>query len=99
MGACSESRKCSPCDHPELSHKHKCLISQASTKNCIFVLDLQTTLVYSAAMLRERKSVEARSAFIYADVNTYCPTTPLERKEETHKDERKAATHTDVRAS
>jgi hypothetical protein len=55
--------------------------------------------MYPAAMLRERKPIEARSAFIYADVNTYCPTTPLERKEETHKYERNAATHVDVRAS
>jgi hypothetical protein len=55
--------------------------------------------MYPAAILRERKPVEAWSAFIHADVNTYCPSTPLESKEETHKYKRNAATHGDVRAS
>jgi hypothetical protein len=55
--------------------------------------------VYPAAILREGKPVEAWIAFIHADVNTYCPTIPLESKEQTHKYEWNAVTHGDVRAS
>jgi len=55
--------------------------------------------VYPAALCKERKSVEAMNAFIYEDVNTYCPTIIADRKEEVHRDKRNAATHGDVRAS
>jgi hypothetical protein len=47
-----------------LYNRHKYLISKASIENCIFFLDLALCLVYSAALLRERKPVEAWSAFI-----------------------------------
>jgi hypothetical protein len=55
--------------------------------------------VYPAAILQERKPVKARSAFIYADVNIYCPSITLVKKKETYKYERKAATYGDMRAS
>ena len=67
---------------PDLYSGHKRLISDVSIKNRIFLLDLAWTLVYPAATLREVKTVEAWSAFIHADVNTYCPITTIERKEE-----------------
>jgi len=47
-----------------LYDRHKYLISKASIENCIFFLDLALCLVYSAALLRERKPMEAWSAFI-----------------------------------
>ena len=47
-----------------LSNRHKRLISNVSIENCIFFLDLALYLVYPAALLRERKPVEAMSAFI-----------------------------------
>src|ERR1700741_1617663 len=47
-----------------LYNRHKCLISHASIENRIFFLDLALCLVYSAALLRERKPVEAWIAFI-----------------------------------
>jgi hypothetical protein len=42
-------------------------------------------IVYPAALFNEWKSVEALSAFIYVDVNTYCPITPADRREERHR--------------
>jgi hypothetical protein len=55
--------------------------------------------VYPAALFKEWMSVEASNAFIYADVNTYCPITPADRREKRHREERHAATHGDVKAS
>jgi hypothetical protein len=72
-------------DKPELYSGHKHLISNVSIKNRIFFLDLEWTLVYPAATLQEVKTVEAWSAFIHAAVNTHCPITTLERKEEIHR--------------
>jgi hypothetical protein len=46
-------------DKPELYSWHKHLISNVSTKNRIFLLDLAWTLVYPAATLQEVKTVEA----------------------------------------
>jgi hypothetical protein len=42
-------------------------------------------VVYPAALFKEWMRVEASSAFIYADVNTYYPLTPADRREERHR--------------
>jgi hypothetical protein len=47
-----------------LYNRHKCLISKVSIENCIFFLDLALCLVYSAALLRERKPMEVQNTFI-----------------------------------
>ena len=60
---------------------HKYLISKTSHKKSLFLFDLLHDIVYSAALCKEWRSMEALSAFIYADVNTYCPITPMDRKE------------------
>jgi hypothetical protein len=60
---------------------HKRLISKTSNKKSLFLFDLARDIVYSAALFKEWRGLEALSAFIYADVNTYCPIIPMDRKE------------------
>jgi hypothetical protein len=50
--------------NPVLYNRPKCLISKVSIENCIFLLDLALTLMYSAALFQDGKPVEAQSAFI-----------------------------------
>ncbi len=40
---------------------------------CIFILDLESILMYSTAILQVKNTVKALIAFIYADVNVYRP--------------------------
>jgi len=61
------------------------LISKTSHKKSPFLFDLVRDIVYPAALFKEWMSVEASSAFIYADVNTYYPITPADRREERHR--------------
>ena len=64
---------------------HKCLISKTSHKKSLFLFDLALGIVYSAALFKEWRGLEALSAFIYADVNTYCPITTMKRKGEVYR--------------
>jgi len=68
--------KLSPC------RAYKYLISKLPNKKTLFLFDLLCGIVYSAATLKERRTVEALMAFIYADVNTLGPIATADRKEE-----------------
>jgi hypothetical protein len=58
------------------------LISKPTHKKSLFLFDLLCGIVYSAAILKEWRTVEALNASIYADVNTLDPIATADRKEE-----------------